>query len=161
MMQAPLLDYFAAERQEALLFIAVSIAAVMLSLWLLQRGGRYRGMLYPLLAIAAIQFVVGASVYLRTDEQVASLSALLRQQPSLFQQVERERMAVVMGNFRIYKAIELALLAAGVAMATVRGRRPPWRAVGLGLVLQCLIMLMLDYFAEQRALAYLAFINAL
>jgi hypothetical protein len=146
MMQAPLLDYFAAERQEALLFIAVSIAAVMLSLWLLQRGGRYRGMLYPLLAIAAIQFVVGASVYLRTDEQVASLSALLRQQPSLFLQVERERMT---------------LLAAGVAMATVRGRRPPWRAVGLGLVLQCLIMLMLDYFAEQRALAYLAFINAL
>jgi hypothetical protein len=108
-------------------------------------------------------------VWQRTDAQVAALSARYASDRAGFQRAEAARMAAVNRNFRLYKAIEIALLAAGVALVVVNHRRTGiaegrgafWRAFGVGLALQAALMLTLDLFAEARGTAYAARIEAL
>ena len=159
-MEQHLMTYFIAEKQEALVFMLVGAFAVLTAAWLLVRGGRYKGMAYPLIAIAAIQATVGSTVYFRTDRQVAALQAQYRTAPEVFKAEEAQRMRTVVDNFRIYRWIEIALLAAGLVLLALR-RNDLWFSVGLGLAAQSALMLALDWFAERRADLYLAFITSL
>jgi len=157
-MEEHLVPYFTAEKQESLLFMLVGTLAVAVSVWLWVRGGPYKGMLYPLAAIAAIQITVGSTVYFRTDSQVAALTAQYESDPAAFRAEEIQRMEVVVKNFVIYRWIEIALLVVGVGlMLGLRGNEL-WHAVGVGLSIQSALMLALDYFAEKRADEYLKFV---
>lgn len=160
-MEEHLLPYFAAEKQESLLFMLVGAAAVAVSVWLFVTGSRYKGMAYPLVAVAAIQFVVGGTVYFRTDRQVSELQVQFQHAPAAFKAEETKRMAVVVKNFKIYKWIEIALLAAGIALVLALRGNDLWYAVGIGLIIQSALMLVLDLFAEKRAEEYLSFIAGL
>lgn len=149
--------YFGAEKSEALLFIAVGVAALTLSvvLWRRRRRSRLRGMIIPLVAIAAIQLVVGTTVYSRTEAQVASLQSQWQAAPTELKAAETSRMKAVMRSFEIYKIVEIALLASGLALVVALQRREFWFAFGLGLTLQSGFMLALDFFAERRGHDYL------
>jgi hypothetical protein len=112
-------------------------------------------MAWPLAAIAAIQLAVGGTVLLRTDRQVAALEARLAADPVGFRAEEGARMERVMGGFRLYKAVEIALLAAGIGLALAFPRREGPYAAGIGLLVQAALMLVLDLFAEKRGRNYL------
>jgi hypothetical protein len=157
-MEQYLIPYFTAEKQEALLFMLVGVLALAVSAALLAKGGPYKGMLYPLAAVAVIQLVVGSTVYFRTDAQVAELTAQYQSDPAGFRTAETQRMDVVVKNFVLYRYIELALLLAGLALLWFMRHNEFWYAVGIGLSLQAGLMLALDYFAEKRAGEYLQFV---
>lgn len=160
-MEEHLIPYFAAEKSEALLFMAVGVAAIAVSGWLWLSRSRWKAMALPLVVIAAIQLTVGGTVYFRTDAQVAALQAQLAADRSAFKQAETVRMDVVVKNFKIYKAIEIALLLAGLALVALMRSRQTLLAVGAGLALQSALMLVLDLFAEARADEYLKFVAGL
>ncbi|MBZ4418716.1 hypothetical protein [Myxococcus sp. RHSTA-1-4] len=160
-MQAQLLRYFAEEKAESLLFVLAGVVALAASVWLWRTGSSYRAMAFPLVAVALIHLVVGGSVYLRTDVQVAALTAQLAQAPAAFQSAELARMGVVMRNFALYKLIELGLLAAGIAMTYAFRHREALYAVGIGLVIQAGVTLVADLFAEKRGDTYLAAVRSL
>ena len=151
----PMTDYFLAEKSESLLFIAVGVLAIAIAVWLLLSGHRLRAMAFPLVAIALIQLVVGASVYFRTDAQLSQLSQHSLAAPAEFKQAETSRMQAVMKNFTLYKWIEVVLLAVGVLLIVFLQRYDVAAAVGGGLVLQSAFMLCLDLFAEARGQDYL------
>jgi small-conductance mechanosensitive channel len=155
-MTKSMIGYFTAEKQESLLFIAVGLIAVAVGLWLWMNGHRLRSMAFPLIAIAAIQIVVGSSVYLRTDAQVATLSAQLETAPDAARAAEDVRMAKVMKNFGLYKIIEIALLTIGVLLVLFLRQSDLAVGIGAGLILQSSFMLALDMFAELRAKEYIA-----
>ncbi|MGH8453139.1 MAG: hypothetical protein ACRES4_01445 [Nevskiales bacterium] len=160
-MQAQLMSYFSAEKQESLLFIVWGAAAILISLWLFKTGSSYRGMAYPLVAVALIHLTVGGSVYLRTDTQVATLQRQMQDAPSQFRVEESQRMQVVMRNFKIYKTLEIVLLAAGLLMTFGFRNSDALYAAGIGLIIQAGITLVLDLFAERRGEQYLAAIQSL
>ena len=148
-------DYFSAEKHESLLFVAVGIAAIVLSVWLWSGGHRLKAMAFPLVAIALIQLVVGGTVFLRTDTQVAQLQQTLSTAPAEFKAAEIKRLDVVMKNFTTYKTIEVALIALGACLVVLKRRHDSAVAVGAGLLMQAALMLILDLFAEARGDAYL------
>lgn len=158
-MQVHLIPYFTAEKQEALLFMAVGIAAIGLTLWLLKTGSRYRAAGFPLVAIAAIQITVGSTVYFRTDNQVAELTTQFEKDVATFQADEVKRMQIVIDNFVIYRYIEIVLLFIGLLITIFLREKQNWHATGLGLTAQSGIMLALDYFAEARAAEYMQFLQ--
>jgi len=147
-------DYFAAESHAALWFMLVGVAAILLAAWLLCRRSAWRGMAGPLVAVALIQLGVGGTVFLRSDAQIAQLQQLHRDDVAQFRAVETPRMKMVLANFETYKAIELGLLALGMAIVVLLRKREFWLAFGCGLVLQAGFMLALDFFAQARALSY-------
>ncbi|HPH28937.1 MAG TPA: hypothetical protein PLA87_18940, partial [Pseudomonadota bacterium] len=81
-------DYFGAEKNESLLFIAVGVVACGVAIWLWSQGHRLKTMAFPLVAVAVIQVVVGGSVYFRTDSQVAQLQQKLSASPAELKTVE-------------------------------------------------------------------------
>ena len=151
-------DYFLAEKQESLIFLAVGLLATGIGVWLWMNGHRLKSMAYPLVAIALLQMVVGATVYLRTDTQLATLSTQLQANPAAFKAEETTRMQTVMKNFSVYKAVEMLLLVIGVGMVALWQRHDLAAGIGIGLVLQAAFTLTLDIFAEARGADYLAFI---
>ncbi len=154
-------SYFAAEKQESLIFIAVGLLAIGISVWLWMNGHRLKSMAYPLVVIALLQMAVGASVYLRTDTQLSTLSAQLKANPATLRAEETTRMQTVMKNFSIYKAVEMVLLIVGVGTIAFLQRHDMAAGLGVGLVLQAAFTLTLDIFAEARGADYLSAIVAI
>jgi hypothetical protein len=158
---AALLRYFSAEKQESLLFLAAGMLAFAVSAWLVAIGHPYRGMAVPLVAIGIIQLVVGGTVYARTDAQVAALRAELGANPARFKAAELVRMTRVIGAFTVYKTIEIAILAGGIALTLLFRHRAFLYAAGIGAIAQASLMLVLDLFAEKRADVYVDAIRRL
>lgn len=154
-------SYFGAEKQESLIFMAVGLVAVGISVWLWMNGHRLKSMAYPLVAIALLQMVVGVTVYLRTDTQLSALSAQLAANPAALKAEETTRMQTVMKNFSIYKAVEMVLLIVGIGMIAFLQRHDIAAGIGVGLVLQAAFTLTLDIFAEARGADYLSAIRSL
>lgn len=151
-MQEIMVRYFSAEKSEAALFIAVGIAAVVIS-FLLWRDPVYRGIVFPLAGVALIQLIVGGTVFFRTDSQLAALQTQFKEDPVQFQKAELERMEKVTASFQIYKAIEIILLLAGIGLTFWKPNDWIYSA-GIGLIAQPAVMLVLDLFAERRAEMY-------
>jgi hypothetical protein len=154
-------SYFSAEKQESVIFLAVGLAAIGISVWLWMNGHRLKSMAYPLVAIALIQMVVGGSIYLRTDTQLSTLSAQLQANPAALKAEETTRMQTVMSNFSVYKAVEMVLLIVGVGMIAFLQRHDVAAGIGVGLVLQAAFTLTLDIFAEARGADYLTALHAM
>jgi hypothetical protein len=152
-----LLNYFAGEKAESVLFMVAGVTALLAGIAFSIRGAPVlRGAAIPLVAIALIHLVVGATVFARTGDQVRALAAQLEQQPAAFKTEESARMAVVNDDFDLYKQVEIALTLAGLAMAAwgMQRARPFLAGAGVGLALQAVFTLLLDFFAEARADVY-------
>jgi hypothetical protein len=160
-MQQELLRYFEAEKQESLLFLGVGAVAIGVSIYLLVTAHAYRGMSYPLIAVGLIQIAVGGAVFFRTDAQVAALTTQLAREPMAYQAAEQARMQKVSASFKLYKGIEIALLAAGIVLTYLFAKSERVYGAGVGLILQASLMLILDLFAERRADRYIEQIAAL
>jgi hypothetical protein len=154
-------QYFTAEKQESLLFVAVGLLAIAIAIWLWMSGHRLKSMAFPLIAIALIQTVVGATVYLRTDGQLAQLTQQIASAADATHQSELARMETVMKNFTVYKFIEIVLLGLGVGLIAFLQRQDWAAGIGAGLVLQSAFMLTLDIFAEARGQDYVKALGAL
>jgi hypothetical protein len=160
-MHAAIITYFSAEKRESLLFLMAGAAAIAASVYLWTTGSPHRAMAWPLTAVALIQIVVGWTVYARTDGQTKDLHTLLAKDKAAYVAAEVPRMATVRKSFRVYKAIEIALLAAGLAGAFFLKDRVALHAVGVGLALQAGLMLIFDLYAESRAAVYVEQIRRL
>jgi len=154
-------SYFVGEKQESMIFIAVSLLAIGLSVWLWMNGHRLKSMAYPLVVVGLMQMVVGGTVYFRTDAQVSTLSAQLQLNPAALKAEETTRMQTVMDNFSVYKAIEMLLLIVGVGMIAFLQRHDMAAGIGVGLVLQAAFTLALDIFAEARGADYLSAVQGI
>jgi hypothetical protein len=157
-MEDHLMTYFMAEKQEALLFMVLGAAALIVSFYLFKAESAYKGMIYPFIIIAAIQLVVGSTVYFRTDGQVAELTTLLKDDPEKYKVEESQRMERVIKSFRVYKGTEIILLAIGIALTIAFREYNLWYSLGIGLIIESSLMLVLDLFAEKRAHEYIQFV---
>lgn len=148
-------SYLEAEKLESLLFIVAGVLAIALAAWLWTSGHRLKTMAYPLVAVALIQLVVGSTVFLRTDAQIATLSRQLNDTPIQFRTEEKQRMEVVMKNFTVYRYVELALLVLAMGLLAWKRDSDVLSGIAIGLLLQSGVMLTLDIFAETRGADYI------
>lgn len=153
-MDVQLESYFAIEKWAALLLMVVGVVAIGLSAWLYRAARNWRGMVVPLVAIAVIQIAAGLSVYSRTDAQTARLSVQLQQNPVAFKAEETKRMQAVVENLRLYQVIQATLLMLGLALLLAVREYPFWKAIGAGLAVQSVALLILDGLARNRGAVY-------
>lgn len=150
--------YFAAEKNESLIFIAFGVLTTAFSLYGLVKWGDlfYKGFATPAILIGIIQLAVGGSLYFRTDRQVADLEALYQKDRAAFVSLETPRMETVMKNFALYKKIEVAFVVIGLLLIFLAPPRQFWLGIGVGMLLQGALMLTADIFAERRGREYIA-----
>jgi hypothetical protein len=160
---SPILKYFNAEKSESLLFVLVGFIAISISLYCLFKIKQpfYNGLSYALVAIALIQLVVGLSVYFRSPKDIQRVNTFIKEAPSKIQTEEIPRMQTVNRNFIIYRWVEIALVVIGIILFLFVSKLSLAKGLGLGLSIQAGLMLLLDYFAESRALVYLNYLKDL
>ncbi|MBX3724111.1 MAG: hypothetical protein KF713_19850 [Turneriella sp.] len=149
--------YFEKEKTAALIGIGGAIAAGGTGGYLATQGDLAKGIGYSLIGIGVIGLVVGGSVYLRTDNQLAKLEKQLETTPREYKTFEGARMERVITQFTILKIAELSIFAGGVATTVVGTTQKAelTTGIGIGLMLDAALLLLFDYFADARAQVYM------
>lgn len=150
-----ILKYFRAEKDAGLYLLVIGGFFLLLGLGIWASRSRIRAMAIPLATIAVLELIVGATMYLRTDQRIDTITGLYYSDRTAYQQRETARMESVMSGFRIYKIIEVAAIVTGLAMLAVYRKRSAFAAAGVGLVVQAGVLLVFDLIASQRAQIYL------
>lgn len=152
--------YFLAEKQESLLFVILSVAAVSSAFlfWFFLRSPFYKGMAIPFVLVGLLMGVVGFTVYKRSDgDRIRNVYAY-DMNPDELKEKEIPRMELVMKNFVLYRYTEIVLLLAGVGLFFLyrsQSDKAFWAGLGLGLLIMAAIALVADGFAERRGGVYL------
>lgn len=154
MVPTELTDYFTAERNGALLLIALAAASFGFAAYLLLTHNAFRAMAAPLVVLGGFQLAVGLAVALRTPAKVTSLAAGWESAPAATAAGEIERMQVVNRNFRAVKGVEVGLILGGLLLALLLPHPGTGAAIGLGLLVEASVLLAFDAFAHHRALVY-------
>jgi len=152
--------YFNAERAESLVFIAVGAIALAWSAWclLVMRKPFFNGMAITLSLVAALQLIVGITVYQRSPQDTARVQQMVQSAPERIQSEEVPRMRVVMRNFKIYLGVEVALLIMSLVVLLFAAPGDLLRGAAVGLALQAVFTAMLDLVATRRGDAYLTWL---
>ena len=118
-------------------------------------------MLVPLVTVALVQIVVGSTVWHRSPKDIERVQKIVKEEPTRIRTEEIPRMIVVLKNFKIYRYVEIFLIAFGIICMFGFGTHQFMKGLGFGLFIQASIMLSLDFFAERRAEHYFGFLNEL
>lgn len=157
--------YFMAEKQVGLIFFIIGIIAVVLALvfFLAFRTNFYKGAAIPLLLVGLIELIVGLTVFRRSDEDRVKNVYAYGMNPQELKEKELPRMQKVTRSFAIYKWAEISFIIAGIVLIILyctRHDKAFWFGLGIALVIQSLLMLSADYFAEKRAKEYTSKLQA-
>jgi hypothetical protein len=154
--------YFNAERAESVLFIAVGVAALAVSAWcvLVLRKPFFNGMAITLSVVAALQLIVGVTVYQRSPQDTVRVQQMLQSAPQRIQAEEVPRMRVVMRNFKLYLGVEVALLIVSLLVLAWAAPGGILRGAAMGLALQAVFTAALDIAATRRGDAYLNWLQS-
>jgi hypothetical protein len=149
--------YFNAERAESVVFIVAALLALTASAWclLVLRQPFFFGMAISLVMIAALQLIVGVTIYQRSPQDTERVQKMVRSEPDRLQSEEVPRMRVVMRNFKIYLGVELTLLILSLLALKVITTGSLIQGAALGLALQAAFTAVLDLIATLRGEAYL------
>lgn len=152
--------YFQAEKSEAVIFIIAGVVAVVVAavLMIWYRNAFNKGLVLSLIAVAVIHLTVGVAVFRRTDKQRINNVYAYDMDPASLRNEEVPRMQKVIKNFVVLRWIEIALAVTAVLLIVFFRKSPAHifiYGVGVGLLIQSVVSLTLDFFAEKRAHEYL------
>lgn len=146
-------SYFDGEKSSGYLWGSVGLVTASTGGFLLTRKTPItRGAAYPLLAIGAIQTIIGGVLLFGTNARVEKLDAKLAENPRVFRDDELARIRGVNRTFVILEIVEAVMIVGGTTLA-IAGR-DTWRGVGIGLAISGATMLGLDALAHARGSRY-------
>jgi len=152
--------YFNAERAESVVFIVAALLAIAASAWclLVLRQPFFSGVAISLVMIAALQLIVGVTIYQRSPQDTERVRKMVQSEPDRLQSEEIPRMRVVMRNFKIYLGVELTLLIFSLLALKLITPGSLIQGAALGLALQAAFTAVLDLIATLRGNAYLSWL---
>lgn len=152
----PLLEYFAAEKQGAMVLLVGGVIGVGAATALTMMRSSYAGAAIPLVALGLLAVGIGAGIWGRTDHQVLWLTDQIRSTAVTAVPAEVSRMQRVRRSLQMALVFEGFVIAAGVVLALASRSTPHVFAAGLGCIGAGALLLTFDLIADRRAALYLA-----
>jgi hypothetical protein len=159
----PIVKYFSAEKAESLLFMGFGVFAIVLSVYFLffVKENFWKGLAIPLVFFSIVQIVIGATIFTRSPIDSVRVETILKNEPHKIQSEEIPRMEKVMKNFIFYRYFEIVMIFLGIILMYSLANYGFWKGFGLGLFIQCAVLLSLDFFAEKRGHFYVEHLKEL
>lgn len=159
----PIVKYFNAEKAESLLFMGFGVFAIILSVYFFFfiKVGFWKGLAIPLVLFSIIQIVIGTTIFMRSPIDNLRVETILKNEPHKIQSEEIPRMEKVMKNFVYYRYFEISMIFLGIILMYALSSYGFWKGFGLGLFIQCTVLLSLDFFAEKRGHFYIEHLKEL
>jgi magnesium-transporting ATPase (P-type) len=150
-------NYFNAEKAESLLFLGFGILAISLSVYFFFfiKDSFWKGLAIPLVFFSLVQIVIGVTIFTRSPKDNLKVENIVKYEPQKIQSEEIPRMEKVMKNFMYYRYFEIAMMVLGLVLMFSLSNYGFWKGFGLGLFMQCAVLLSLDFFAEKRGHFYI------
>jgi len=154
-------NYFNAEKSESLVFIGFGILAILLSIYFffILKDSFWKGLAIPLLFFSLVQIAIGTIIYTRSPKDNLRVEYILKNEPEKIKTEEIPRMEKVMNNFVYYRYFEIAMILFGLILMFSLTNYGFWKGFGLGLFIQCALLLSLDFFAEKRGHRYTQYLQ--
>lgn len=156
-------NYFNAEKAESLLFIGFGILAISLSVYFFFfiKDSFWKGLAIPLLFFSFVQIIIGSTIFTRSAKDNLRVENLFKYEPQKIQSEEIPRIEKVMRNFVYYRYFEIAMIILGLVLMFSLSNYGFWKGFGLGLFMQCAVLLSLDFFAEKRGQFYIQYLQTI
>lgn len=156
-MKEAIYAYFLAEKLEAFWILVVGISSVLISIYFFLKGFEFfKFFSIPFFLLAVLELLVGGTVYFRTDSQIKNLISTYETSKKDFVKFESERMEVVMKSFRTYKIIEILFILSSflILIYSINNQKIWISGFAVGLGIQSVFFLVIDFFAEPRGAIY-------
>jgi|GEM_PF-1899329 uncharacterized protein (DUF2164 family) len=114
------------------------------------------GLSYPLIGVGVFQLATGGFMYFKSDKKAKDLEKELEASPASFREQELTRMENVAYWNKMFTYADYAMIGGGLwaYYAGTLSDKKYMIGLGTGLVIQGLVSLALDYFANKRADGY-------
>lgn len=148
-------DYFLGEKIEALVFILpIGLLSLVFGSWLFAEGGSfYKGVAIPFVLMGLVMAIVGGVVGYRTPAQVSKLQEGFQADTEKTRILELERMKKVNDAWPKYLVVWAAFGVIGLALRFLT-KQDFTQGLGMALVFFAGVTLLIDGFAERRAIFY-------
>jgi len=148
-------EYFQGEKLEALIFIlSLGLLCLVFGVWLLtENSDFFKGVAIPFLLMGLVMTTVGGIVGFRTPSQVSKLESGLKAQKKVTIKAELERMEIVNKAWPKYLAIWISFGIIGLVLRILT-KSDFFQGLGVALVFFSGVTLLIDGFAERRAVEY-------
>ena len=120
-----------------------------------------KGVAIPFLLVSFLEIVVGVTLIYRSPKDLIRVETYLSTNNEMIQKEEIPRMESVIRNFVIYRYAEITLIILGMILMYGFRQNLLLNGIGLGLFIQSSVVLLLDFFAERRGEAYLAYLRSI
>lgn len=158
-----IIKYFNTEKAESLLFMGFGFVAILLSVYFFFfiKESFWKGLAVPLVFFSIIQIFIGATIFTRSPIDNLRVETILKNEPHKIHTEEIPRMEKVMKNFVYYRYFEISMIFFGIILMYALSNYGFWKGFGLGLFIQCALLLSLDFFAEKRGHFYIEHLKEL
>lgn len=151
-------NYFIQEKIESFFVVIIGLIAISVSLmfWFIIKYSFYKGMAYPIFIIGFIQVLVGGVVYMRSPQDIIRVQHISKFESIKIKTEEIPRINKVIKKFEVYKWVEICFIFFGLILFIFckKTNLSFWKGIGLGLLIQAILMLALNIIAEKRAKTY-------
>ncbi len=152
-------QYFIAEKQAGLYFLAVGIVAVVAALILLfvMKTAFFKGFAIPLIVVGLIAGAIGFTIHKRSDNDRVRNVYAYDLNPDELKQKEYPRMQKVMKSFQVIVIAEVVFLITAIFLFfyfRTNAAQQLWSGIGAGLLIMSIAALLLDLSAQRRAAVY-------
>lgn len=161
-MTNPITNYFSDEKRESILFIGLGFLSCAIAVFylLIKQEPYYNGLAYAFVSIGLVKLVVGMTIFFRSDMDTVRVNHYVEREPKSLVDYEIPRMELVLKNLVIYRWVEGSLIILGLLLFFACESKTLGRGLGLGVFIESVVMLVLDYLAEKRGKAYMKYIQS-
>ncbi len=152
-------QYFMAEKQAGLYFLAIGIVAVVAALILLfvMKTAFFKGFAISMIIVGLIAGVIGFTIYKRSDNDRVRNVYAYDLNPDDLKQKEYPRMQKVMKSFQVIVIAEVVVFLMAIFLFfyfRTNTAQQLWSGIGAGLLIMTIVALLLDLSAQRRAADY-------
>ncbi|QQS30395.1 MAG: hypothetical protein IPM47_05450 [Sphingobacteriales bacterium] len=157
-----IIKYFEGEKLQCAIGILLGLTSIMLSIYFIYINKPVlKGIGYVFIPLSLLLLAVCIGVFMRTPKDIKRVSSYYESDPIKMQTEELPRMEKVMKTFPVIQMVEIVFIFVAAFLLVVFWKNNIIKGVGIGLIIQGIILYGFDHFAQSRGKIYLEFLNSL
>lgn len=157
-----IIKYFSGEKLQCSIGIFIGVVGLALAIYFIYLDKVFlKGIAYAFIPLSLLLLGICVGIVIRTPDDIKRVSSYFASEQDKIQTKEIPRMEKVMKTFPIIKKVEIGFFIAGVLLLLVFGKNDLVKGIGVGLIIQGVILYGFDHFAESRGKIYFEFLNSL
>ncbi|MFN3999422.1 DUF6992 family protein [Algoriphagus sp.] len=157
-----IIKYFSGEKLQCSIGILIGLMGLGLSVYFIYLNKVvFKGVAFAFIPLSILLLVICVGIVIRTPKDVKRVGTYYEIEPSKMQTEELPRMEKVMKIFPVAKMVEIGFIIVGIFLVLVFMKNDLLKGIGIGLIIQGVMLFGFDHFAESRAKIYFEFLNSI